>query len=334
MMAPLDSRWFSGTDNVPEFIAENLEVPGFGYPVHAAMGKNGWEGEVAACIGLELSPDNTKVVRGQLILRGHLSKEEPAVVQASKLWDAAAKDVTISITMPSAAEFDLAAGTMTSDYLPSDGLKVACAKAGVAIPPAQLAQHGIGKFCLRLYVQLARPVNNGARPAVQFSVMFFPHTFDEMLEWSDMVKAVGWPGIKILEGEAQLFPAAPEGEWGCPIFPLLCPGTRFEQVPNLPCGSEMRRVISTIFNTARQPNSYATHANLKRKWGKMLADEEEYVERMPFTSWPAAPEPQINTGECLNFFFKHKKHRTHTRTHTQTHTHIIHTHTHPHTTCT
>jgi len=307
-MAPLDSRWFAGTDNVPEFIAENLEVPSFGYPIHAAMGKNGWDGELAACIGLELSPDNTKVVRGQLILRGHLDKE-PAALQASKLWEPASKDVTVHISMPSAAEFDLVAGTMTSEYLPSEGLKVTCSKAGTAIPVAQWPEHRIGKFCLRLFVQLAKPSSPNARPAVQFAVLFFPHTFNEMLEWSDMVKAPGWPGIKILEGEAQLFPPAPEGEWGCPIFPLLCPGTRFEQVPNLPPGADMRRVISAIFNSARQPNCYATHTNLKRKWGKMLADEEEYVERLPAITWPVPPEPEINTGKCNSLF--HYTHYTH-----------------------
>ena len=66
--------------------------------------------------GLELSSDNENVHRGQVIMRGLLSSE-PAQIQASKLWEKAGKDVTISITFPQSAVFDFAAGTMASEYL-------------------------------------------------------------------------------------------------------------------------------------------------------------------------------------------------------------------------
>ena len=68
-MAPLDARWFSGTDNIPELFAEQLEVASFGYPVNAVLGKNGWNGETMAGVGLELTPDNRHIARGQLVMR-------------------------------------------------------------------------------------------------------------------------------------------------------------------------------------------------------------------------------------------------------------------------
>ena len=60
-MAPIDSRWFSGTDILPELFAENLAVASFGYPVNSTLGKNGWDGKTVIAVGLELSPDNRQV---------------------------------------------------------------------------------------------------------------------------------------------------------------------------------------------------------------------------------------------------------------------------------
>ena len=310
-MAPLEPRWFTGEEGVPELFAENLEVASFGYPVAAVLGKNGWDGELVVSVGLELSPDNRRVARGQVVMRGALSKE-PAILQAHKLWETADKEVAAHITFPQAAEFDFANGTLTSEYLTSAGIKVVISKNDQVVMPTDWKAHGVGNFCLRLVLNVAKPAaSNGQKPAIKFSLLFFPHTHQEMLEWSDIVNEPGWPGVKILEGKAQLFPAAPTGSWGCPIYPLFCTGSRFETAPNLPSPAEMRFVIASIMLTARAPNSYSSHSTLKRKWGKILADGDEYVERLPLTTWPPAPSPPVTMG-------KHKIYPYHTHTHTNT----------------
>ena len=296
-MPPLDNRWFAGDENLPELFAENLEVASFGYPVAHTLGKNGWDGKLAASIGLELSPDNLSVTRGQLIMRGKLS-DEPAVIQACKLWEAADKEAVVSLTLPHAAEFDFAGGKMHSEYLTSEGIKMAVAKGDRPILPTDWPAFGIQNFCLRAIVNPAKPSPyNGQKPGVRYTVLFFPHTQEEMTEWSELVSEVGWPGVKILEGEAQFFPQAPEGTWGCPILPLICPGSRFADRPALPAGAEMRHVIAKIIDTARQPNSYASHSTLKRKWGKLIADPDDYVERLPLISWPLPPSPAARAGK-------------------------------------
>ena len=296
-MTVLDARWFTGNGDMPEVLAEELETASFGYPTNAVLGKNGWDGESMVGVGLELSPDNRKVNRGQIIVRGKLSKE-PSTFQATKLWDSASKELAVSITVPSGAEFDFAGGTMASEYLTSEGVKVVCSKGEQVILPTEWANNGVGEFCLRLFLQLAKPGAAGTRPAMRYTVMFFPHTYATMRDWSNMVDRAGWPGIKILEGEAQLFPAAREGDWGCPIYPVLCTGARFQQAPNLPSGQELRHSISSIMNTALQPLAYASHATLKRRWGKLLADNDEYMERTPATTWPPTTEqPGLNTGK-------------------------------------
>ena len=322
-MAPLDARWFSGTDNIPELFAEQLEVASFGYPVNAVLGKNGWNGETMAGVGLELTPDNRHIARGQLVMRGPLTLDK-ALVQAAKLWEQADKDAIVAFSFPNAAEFDFAGGRMTSEYLTSDSVKMTKQKGDVAVQQGDWAKLGIGNFCLRLFVNLTKPAPaTGQKPAAKFYLLFFPHTEQEMLDWSDIVKEVGWPGIKILEGDAQLFPLAQEGLWGCPVLPLLCTNTRFQIAPNLPPAAELRHAIAAIMCTARQPNAYASHSTLKRKWGKILADNEEYAERPPVTTWPQMPAPANISGKHGKFYSTSSQspHKSPlTRTHSHTHT--------------
>ena len=296
-MAPLEGRWFEGSGNIPDPQRANLVVASFGYPVAATLGQNGWDGSIMAGIGLELSPDNGSVSRGQVVMRGMLSAET-ASIQAYKLWETADKEVMLDLTFPSAAEFDFVGGRMFSEYLPSKGIRAVASKAGRPILPTDWGKHGLKNFCLRLFLNLAKPsIANNQHPGVKFTILFFPHTVEEMSEWTDLVQEPGWPGVKILEGEVQLFPQAPVGSWGCPILPLICPGGRMNQQPAFPPAAELRYVIWRIVDTARQPNAYASHSTLKRKWSKIIADPEEYLEREPLVTWPQAPEPATNTGE-------------------------------------
>ena len=295
-MAPIDGRWFTGTDILPELFAENLAVASFGYPVNATFGKNGWDGKTVVAVGLELSPDNRQVRRGQILMRGHLSKE-PATVQAAKLWDKADKDVTVTLPFPQAAEFDFAGGTMARDYLTSGGIKMQCARNSQEIQQSEWAKCGIGAFCLRMFLHIVKGATASHRPSARFTVLFFPMREEEMVRDNELAKGTGWPGIKILEGEAALFPAAPENSWGCPIYPILNPGANFALSPNLPSSEEMRFVISKIMGTARQPVACATVGTLKKKWEKIRADQEEYTERTPTTTWPEMPNPPAFSGE-------------------------------------
>jgi len=317
-MAPLDNRWFVGPENLPEDFAAALEVASFGYPVAAALGKHGWDGRLTASIGLELTPDNSAVARGQLIMRGRLS-EEPTTFQASKLWEAADKEAVVDIVLPSAAEFDFSGGSMHSENLTCDGIKMAATKGDRPILPADWKAHGILRFCLRAIINPAKPsafTNN--KPGVKFSILFFPHTLEEMSEWSDLVAEVGWPGIKVLEGEAPFFPQTPEGSWCRPLLPLIAPGSRFAGRPTLPPGDEIRHVIDRIIDTARQPNGYASHSTLKRRWGKLIADPEDYLERAALVSWPQSEPPAARAGKCFIIISTHYPHHN---THTTIHTH-------------
>jgi hypothetical protein len=117
-----------------------------------------------------------------------------------------------------------------------------------------------------------------------------------MEEFSDAVCGPGWPAVKILEGNAELFPRAPQDGWGCPIYYILCTRARFQQVPNLPSGQELRFAIAKIMATARLPVPCANHNTMMKKWQKIQQDADSYEERMPSVTLPPTAEPTARSG--------------------------------------
>jgi hypothetical protein len=135
-MAPLDGKWFVNPEDLPELIAENLEVAGLGQPVNAVLGRNGWDGKAVAGVGLELSNDNRPVRSGQFFIRGPLSVDNGAF-QANRLWEQGAKDATVTFLFPHGGELDFSEGSLASDYLASDEVKLEVEKNGQRVPPAE-----------------------------------------------------------------------------------------------------------------------------------------------------------------------------------------------------
>jgi hypothetical protein len=293
-MAPLDAKWFAGQDDLPELIAENLEVGSLGQPVNAVLGRNGWDGRAVAGIGLELASDNKSVTQGQFFLRGPIS-EEPGTFQASRLWEKAGKDVTVTMIFPHGGEFDFSGGSLASAYMSGEDIQMSLEKNEQQIPVADWPRFGIKPFSLRLVAYLDK-MSNKTGPRIKFTLLFYPATQEEMEERADAAQGPAWPGVKILEGFADLFPRAPEGGWGSPIYPILCPGTKFRQLPNLPSGQELRFVMGRIMGTARLPVPCANCGTMLKKWIKIEEDPEQYEERLPSVVWPAAAELPARTG--------------------------------------
>jgi hypothetical protein len=143
--AELDKRWFSGQDDLPEMVAENLEVISFGRALNAVLGKNGWDGKAAAGVGLELASDNRAVKNGQFFIRGPLSSEQ-GQVQASKLWERAAADAVVSFKFPHGGEFDFTGGSLASEYLEGEAVKITVERGSQQVPAEEWPQIGITQF--------------------------------------------------------------------------------------------------------------------------------------------------------------------------------------------
>jgi hypothetical protein len=293
-MAPLDGKWFSGKADLPLVIAENLVTASRGQPANATLGRNGWDGKVIAGIGLELSSDNRTVKYGQFFMRGQLS-EELGEIQASRLWSKAAKDALVRIKFPHGGEFDFSDGTLTSDYLEGDSVQLSVEREEQQIPKEEWARIGIQKFSLRLVAHIDK-TSNKTEPKIKYTVLFFPALKEDMEELSDAAQGTAWPGLKILEGNARFFPRAPEGGWGCPIYPLLCTGTPLTQLQVIPPGEHLRYAIGKIMETARLPVPCANSGTMRKKWEKLQDDPDSYEERVPMVVWPAQQEPGNTTG--------------------------------------
>jgi hypothetical protein len=290
----LNKKWFAGENDLPGVIAENLEALSLGRPLNAILGKNGWDGKTAAGVGLELSNDNRSVKGGQFFVRGPLSTE-PGTIVASKLWERAAKDASVTFNFPHGGEFTFDNGSLASEYLDGQAVKISIERAEQQVPEGEWQQIGITPFTLRLVAYLDK-LSNKHEPRVKYNLLFFPASKEEMEELSDAVQGAAWPGVKILEGHAQLFPRVPQGGWGCPIYPVLCTGARFESCPHLPTGKEMRFAIGKIMASARLPVPCANQGTMRRKWAAIQADPDCYDERKPAVMWPVPEEPTRRSG--------------------------------------
>jgi hypothetical protein len=144
-MAPLDGKWFTGCDDLPELIAENLEVASLGQPVNAVLGPNGWDGKTVAGIRLEMSADNKSIRSGQFFIRGPLFVDD-GTYQASRLWDQAAKDIIVKMKFPHGGEFDFVEGSLASDYLEGEVRKLSVERNGQPVPPTDWPKQGIKPF--------------------------------------------------------------------------------------------------------------------------------------------------------------------------------------------
>jgi hypothetical protein len=293
-MAPLDGKWFSGKADIPIAIAESLTAASLGQPANATLGRNGWDGKAMAGIGLELSSDNRSVRSGQFFMRGQLS-EEQGEIQASKLWSKAAKDALVKMQFPHGGEFDFSDGTLTSDYISGDSVQMTVEREDQPVPKEEWNRIGIKPFSLRLIAYIDK-TSNKTGPKVKFTLLFFPASKEDMEDLSDAAQGTAWPGVKVLEGNAQFFPRAPEGGWGCPIYPLLCLGAPLNQLPVIPTGKQLRYAIGKIMETARLPVPCANSGTMKKKWEKLQDDPDSYEERAPTVVWPAQPEPANTTG--------------------------------------
>jgi hypothetical protein len=92
-MPNLDKKWFKAKGNMDKELAKKLLTVSFGAPVTDTLLNFDWDGKLVATVGLEFTPDNRRVLRGQFLLHGVFTKE-PVTLQASKLFPEADPAIT------------------------------------------------------------------------------------------------------------------------------------------------------------------------------------------------------------------------------------------------
>ena len=298
-MPDLDKGLFSGTTRVTEDDLAKCEVNNIGEDITNVLTSYDWEGGPAACILLQLSADNERVAAGFLITRGRDEKEY--TIDASKIWQDANMGVTLTIRMPELDSFTFTDGGLTSDFLPDEEcihFFHATRDGGAAAPilSANLAQHGIGKFCTRIVCQISRASSAARGVMLKYTFMLFPASRAELLQMSERVTSGSWPGIKLGDGEMPLMPR-PSENWGCPVLPLIRPGVSFSELGRAPGSAALRHAIAAIMRRCSGPESSRNAASLQAKWDKAQRNPAAFAEKEVPVTWPEQAQQAPTTGE-------------------------------------
>ena len=295
-MPVLDPKFFTGAQELPPDLAEKLLAKDLHADVGAVLTKIGWEGQLISAFGLNLSPDGTLVQSANFLLRGALATT-PITVKANTVWDKVAKGVSINIALPDSSAFSFSGGELVSDYLSHEKVKYTVTKDGNTIPLAEWSTNNVGNFALRIIAYLDKSSNTRSGPHFRVTVLLYPLSVEELEELSEATQSVSWPGVKILEGRAELFPRAPVDFWGCPVLPILNREHRSENCTTIPPSCNLRHAISELARSAALPNACKTRVGLKKQMDEMMRDPANLEPRLPTVMWPAAPRPQTEQGK-------------------------------------
>jgi len=297
-MPELKNAFFAGGGDLPAELLEQLITTSPGAGVGDTLHNLGWDGSPVATVCLTTSTDGARVANGAFAIWGRLS-EETITFPASKLWEGTARGTTLNIRNLTGQSFRFSGGQLHSEHLDHTALDCNFSRGAQPILPADWAENNVGEFTLRVVAHLDKTSNKCANPRIKFTVLANPGSADQLANMSERTQHVAWPGIKILEGQVQLFPLGTETQWGCPLLPLICTRDRAEGVNAFPSGQHLRFTIAEVMRTAALPTACTARGALLEKGQETLDGEEEPEARAPTVTWPAAERPPIDQGNLL-----------------------------------
>ena len=293
-MPELDGKFFQGNNPIPPDVIEKLFTNSPTQLDPATASQLGWEGQLIGAITIQLSEDGSLARRGVFNMLGKLA-DEPVTIPASKLWEKASRDITLTLTLPTADSFSFLDGGLASDYMDHDEVTYAISRGHTPVLPAQFDAHKIGEFSLRMIVHLSRGSNGRSGLAIKLTLLIFPLGADELRQETDAVQSPAWAGIKLLEAECGLFPGAPLNSWGCPVYPLLHRAK--ESIQCTASTKELHHAVAAVMCTASNPTACTSTVALKRFWTAMSADPEKAQPKPPHITWPQHERPPVSEGK-------------------------------------
>ena len=300
-MTALDGKFFTGDGDLPADVRQQITVDDFHESVETALRSAGWEGQLVSTVGLTVSADGLLVQNARFCMRGALH-DEAIVIKASQIWEGASKEMSLHLTLPDSGAFQFNGGELCSDYLAQALVKFSFVRDGnQVVLPTEWEANKLGRFSLRLMAHLDKSSNGRVGPNFRISVLLFPLSVDELQELSGATQCAAWPGFRILEGKSELFPKAPLGTWGCPIFPLLNTRQRAAGCAALPSGAHLRHAIAELVRSAALPTACRSRTGLSKSMEEMAADPSLCEPRSPDIVWPEAPRPAANPGRPYTY---------------------------------
>ena len=300
-MPELLEKHFEGRREIPPDKVKDLLTGSNKEAVIETLTKLGWEGQPIATVSLRVSADGERVEDGQFGIQGVMSKEA-AKVQATKIWEKAGEDIIVEIEVPPGEWFQFEGGHLYSEYLDQSKVKYKHLKAGKILKEEEKKENGIGDFCLRAICHLGRASNGAGGPHIKVTVLVHHLGADSITDLSGVTQSPSWPGIKLLEGQCQLFPPAAADSWGAPILPLLNTENRAGNCEKVPAGDRLRFAIASVMRTAARPTGCVSLGGLKKYMGRMLKDVDAAAASEPTITWPVVSQPGESEGKNKSFY--------------------------------
>ena len=132
----------------------------FNSDVDDKLKKDGWKGEAVCYIGLYLSADNTRVDRGNFMVKGKLT-DESLRIEANKIWTEADDSVVLVLNFPKAEVFTFNESGLSSDIVRQEDIQhgfylISGETAPQVILETDYEEHGVGKFCMRMMCTVSK----------------------------------------------------------------------------------------------------------------------------------------------------------------------------------
>ena len=295
-MPDLQEKYFEGNIDIATERVKDLLTKDNKEAIVETLTRSGWEGQPIATVTLRVSVDGERVEDGQFNIRGNLCKEK-VKVQAAKIWEKAEEDVTLEVDVPPGEAFTFEGGQLYSEYLDQERVKYRILKNGRILTEAEKKDNGVGDFCLRAITHLAKTSNSASGPSIKVTVLVHHLGAEGIGNLSEATQSPSWPGIKLLEGQCQLFPPAAARSWGAPFLPLLNIADRGENSDRVPDGAKLRFAMAGIMRRAARPTGCVSIGGLRKYVGRMLKDVEAAAPNEPSITWPVAAQPGRGEGK-------------------------------------
>ncbi len=231
------------------------------------------------------------------MLRGNISKE-PVEIQTILLWPEAEPDVFLTITPPEGTAFRFDSGTLCSDLIACEDYQHCFWQDGRVIVPPEWQNKRVGETSIRAICYLDKTSNGRLGPRVKTTILIFPHSVEELNQFSDATQSPAWHGIRVVENTCEFFPRV--REWGERVCLLFLCGADYAEALNIPPPDELRFHVATIMRSAKRPTVCTKQMTLKKQWEKAL-ENIEAPEQEPTIVWPEAPRHAPAKGNNQNF---------------------------------
>jgi len=152
-------------------------------------------------------------------------------------------------------------------------------------------------FCIRAVGQISSLSSASRGVTLRVAIMLFPSSLADMgaIERS---KSPGWPGLKIGEVFAPLYPR-PASEWCCPVLPFIKPAQQFEEDDVMPTSDKLREAIFGIMRNAKIHEGLKCGQDVLAKWGQINTNPRMLMDKAPSITWPelASLREEDTSGE-------------------------------------